>query len=72
MSICKKIHQIILRHRRYGKIHLVSASNIPLTVTREVRYHLSGGHTELDFYDYNELAEFCKKQGCKTTTGNML
>lgn len=72
MDILTRIRKFITKHRRYGKINLISTNSIPLTVTREVRYHLSGGHTELDFYSYDDLAEFCKKQNCKTITGNTL
>jgi hypothetical protein len=67
-----KLRQFLLKHRRYGKFHLKTGNNIPITITREVRYHLSGGHYEIDFYNYNELADFCNKHNCKTITGKTL
>ena len=43
-----------------GKIHLCNRSGAPVTVTKEIRYTVTDGQSNVHVNGYDDLSEYCR------------
>ena len=55
----------------HSKLVLYTHGGIKIEITKEPHFHLSGGHTQMDLMDLEDLALFCNARGLslKSTGG---
>ncbi len=46
-----------------GKIHLCNRSGDPVTVTKEIRYTVTDGYSNVHINGYEDLSEYCRTAG---------
>ena len=46
-----------------GKIHLRSRTSEPVTVTKEIRYTVTDGQSNVHVNGYDDLSEYCRYAG---------
>lgn len=52
-----------------GKIHLRNRSSEPVTVTKEVRYTITDGRSNIHVNGYDDLSEYCRTRGYTYPSG---
>lgn len=52
-----------------GKIHLRSRSGEPVTVTKEIRYTVTDGQSNVHINGYDDLSHFCRTAGYTYRSG---
>lgn len=46
-----------------GKLHLRNCSGDPVTVTKEIRYTVTDGQSNVHINGYDDLSEYCRTAG---------
>lgn len=46
-----------------GRIHLCNRSGRPVTVTKEIRYTVTDGQSNVHVNGYDDLSEYCRTAG---------
>jgi hypothetical protein len=52
-----------------GKIHLQSRSEDPVTITKEIRYTVTDGQSNVHINGYDDLSEYCRTAGYTYRSG---
>jgi len=52
-----------------GKMHLRNRSGEPVTVTKEIRYTVTDGYSNVHVSGYDDLSEYCRTAGCTYYSG---
>ena len=52
-----------------GKMHLQSRSGNPVTVTKEIRYTVTDGQSNIHINGYDDLSEYCRSAGYTYRSG---
>lgn len=55
-----------------GKIHLQSSSGEPVTVTKEIRYTVTDGQSNVHINGYDDLSQYCRSAGYTYRSGKAI
>jgi len=52
-----------------GKLHLLNRTGDPVTVTKEIRYTVTDGASNVHINGYEDLAQYCRRAGYTYRSG---
>jgi hypothetical protein len=52
-----------------GKIHLCNRSGGPVTITKEIRYTVTDGYSNIHINGYDDLLQYCRSAGYTYRSG---
>lgn len=52
-----------------GKLHLHNRSGGPVTVTKEIRYTVTDGYSNIHINGYDDLLQYCRSAGYTSRSG---
>ena len=52
-----------------GKIHLLNRSGEPVTITKEIRYTVTDGYSNIHINGYDDLLQYCRSTGYTHRSG---